>query len=420
MKYTLMHKNVEVADIEIGRYAAEISHIEKHHAIEHLPVGVSVRRGVIDLDQLNDWWIGRSIPASRQGIREVLEALSISTTKLLIEKCMGLSLSDQYWIRPVDKAIQWSDVNFFENAFSEDVGTILFGGKVNKGAVNLMSPDNTSDGWLKKKWIIADGKRVLVKGGSGGPQQEPLNEAVATELMRRLDIPHVPYAVMFDGRSAFSICENFITPQTELVSAYRILHTQKKANHTSVYQHFLNCCDALGISGAEDAVVQMLAVDYLIVNEDRHFNNFGAVRNAETLEWIGMAPIFDSGTSMWFDALNHWIGRTDAVKSKPFRSTHGEQIKLVKSLDFIDFSKLTDISDAANEIYKQSPFISIERRELLCGSLEKRVKMLSQIRDSRATKKPSLLAELDENKRRIADNRKKAPPREPKSGEPEL
>ena len=337
---------------------------------------------------------------------------------LLLTKCFGLSLSDHYWLRPKSAPLEWSAVNFFENPFSEDVGNALFGQVPDSKAISLMSPDNTSDGWLKKKWIIADGKRFLVKSGSGTETQEPLNEIVASEIMQRLGIPHIPYTLRWENGEPFSICENFLSPQTELVSAWYIHQTSRKSNSTSYYDYFIERCNTLGIPDAELAIEQMLVLDFLIANTDRYYNNFGAVRNAETLEWIGMAPIFDSGTSMWHNLRSEKIG--EEVKCKPFQSTHGRQIKLVKSLDFVDFSKLTDIADAANEIYKQSPSIDDNRRGRRCLNLEKRVKMLAQERDSRATKKPSLLAELDENKRRIADNRKSAPPREPKSGEPEL
>ncbi|MDR2163733.1 MAG: hypothetical protein LBO70_07340 [Clostridiales Family XIII bacterium] len=34
-------------------------------------------------------------------------------------------------------------------------------------AFYLMSPDNTSDVWLRKKRKIIDGRRCLIKGGSG-------------------------------------------------------------------------------------------------------------------------------------------------------------------------------------------------------------------------------------------------------------
>ena len=42
----------------------------------------------------------------------------------------------------------------------------------------------------------------------------------------------------------------------------------------------------------------MVLLDYLLVNEDRHFNNFGIIRDANTLKWLDVAPIFDSGESL--------------------------------------------------------------------------------------------------------------------------
>ena len=87
-----------------------------------------------------------------------------------------------------DGQVSWHEVNFFENSFSEDVGNILFGHPSGGGEVSLMSPDNTSDGWLKKKWTIMDGKRFLLKGGSGATQQEPYNEVLASRIMEQLHI----------------------------------------------------------------------------------------------------------------------------------------------------------------------------------------------------------------------------------------
>ena len=102
-----------------------------------------------------------------------------------------------------------------------------------------MSPDNTSDGWLRKKWVILDGKRCLVKGGSGANRQEPYNEVIASRIMERLGIPHVEYTLhMMDGQP-YSVCEDFVTPETEYISAWYLLHTKAKPNHISLYQHYL-------------------------------------------------------------------------------------------------------------------------------------------------------------------------------------
>ena len=74
---------------------------------EHLPVGVPVKNGIADRHELNKWWTDRSIPASRSGVREALETLDLTDTTVLLIRCFGLSLSDQYWIRPEGTGLTW-------------------------------------------------------------------------------------------------------------------------------------------------------------------------------------------------------------------------------------------------------------------------------------------------------------------------
>ena len=380
MRYVLMHKNISVADIELDDATGYISSIGNLHAPEHVPLGIPMKRDEVDRAALNNWWISRSIPASRQGIREALEVLKIVNTSKLLDKSYGLSLSDQYWICPQDSDLTWSKINFFDNDFSEDVGDALFGERPSGDEISLISPDNTSDGWLRKKWKIIDGKRCLIKGGSGATQQEPYNEVLASAIMRRLNILHIPYTLIVENNYPYSVCEDFITKDTELISAWYVMQTQKKQNHVSLYQHFINCCEALDINGIEDSLNKMMTLDYIIVNEDRHQNNFGVIRNAGTLEWIGPAPVFDSGTSMWFDKPLSMIQPTASkLPCKPFKTDHNEQINLVTSFDWLDLSKLRDIDEEYYQILKDSPFIDTSRCDALCYALRKRIEMLSDI-----------------------------------------
>lgn len=92
----------------------------------------------------------------------------------------GLSLSDQYWIRPAGSGLDWADVNFFDNGFSDDMGDLLFGKEVWQGSLDLASPDNASDGLLMKRWKIIGGKRYLMKSGTMPFMQEPFNEVMAS------------------------------------------------------------------------------------------------------------------------------------------------------------------------------------------------------------------------------------------------
>lgn len=379
MNYVLMHKECPVAELTLDEATAAISKIGTVSAPEHVPVGVTVRKGEIDRAALNEWWRRRAIPASRQGIREALAELDLPATQNLLDKSFGLSLSDQYWICPAATPLRWKDINFFENSFSDDVGNVLFGKGSGSEQISLMSPDNTSDGWLRKRWTIIGGKRCLIKGGSGATQQEPYNEVLASAIARRLGIAHVAYTLMMQDEYPFSVCEDFVTPQTELISAWYVMQTQKKENHVSIHQHYLNCCVALGIPGVRDAIDQMLVLDYLIVNEDRHQNNFGVMRNADTLEWMGPAPVYDSGTSLWFSSPVSRIRPAAPPPSKPFKTSHGEQIKLVSSFDWVDVAALDGVDEEFREIVKGSPFIDETRCDALCGALRKRVEMLSEV-----------------------------------------
>jgi len=382
MKYTLMHKRVTVAEVELDEVSGFIQRIGEVYAPEHLPVGVRHMQGIPDRAALNEWWTERSIPASRSGIREALETLDISNTKMLLVRCFGLSLSDQYWIKPEGADMTWDQINYFDNAFSDDIGDVLFGANKKANALDLSSPDNTSDGNLKKRWRIINEKRCLVKGGSNPFRQQPFNEVIATGVMKRLGIKHIPYMLEWNKGAPYSICEDFVTRDTELVPAWRIIQTQKKPNSISVYQHFVNCCEALGIPDAVPFLDRMIVLDYIIANEDRHLNNFGALRNAETLEWLGMAPIYDSGSSLGYDKLAGQIRSGREVVCKPFKKHHLEQLKLVSSFAWIDFARLSDVRELITDTLSSKnakDYIDESRISAIADTTERRIQHVAEL-----------------------------------------
>ena len=393
MNYILMHKNNPVADVEINESAVAIVAIGTVHDALRVPLGVQSLKGGIALAELNDWLKGRSIPASRAGIRDLYARLGRASTVHLILECSALSLSDHCWLRPIGSAISWSDVNFFENDFSRDVGEMLFGREpADRKRINLMSPDNTSDGWLKKRWIISDGKRKLVKGGSEPFRQEPFNEVFASMLARRLGIRHVPYTLTFDAGEPLSVCANFLSVETEFISAWNMFHSQMMQDSDSEFTHLLRCCNALGLVGVRQDLEKMLALDYLIANEDRHFNNFGFIRNADTLEWVGFAPLFDSGASLWHNSLE--IG--GQRKCQPFNQSHEEQLKLVSDLSWFDLDALRGIDQEIAEIFSRSPVIDEARRKAITAELIKRTETLGQRKRALGlTRRKLLLAEVE-------------------------
>ena len=376
--YTLMHRNRMVADVRFDSETGTLHAVGTRHDARRIPVGIAFDGREMDRTALNTWWTNRSIPRNRPGLREALWKLNIPSSCLLAGKSLGLSLSDPYWLRPAGSGLTWEEVNFFDCAFSCDIGNVLFCGECSGGKTDFRSPDSTTSGRMKKRWIVQNGRCCLLKGGSGATQQEPYNEVLASAVMERLGIPHVTYTLAVQEDYPYSVCEDFITPETELIPAWYVMQTAKRPNHVSVYQHYLDCCEALGVPGVREAVDRMIVLDYLIVNEDRHQNNFGVVRNAETLEYLGAAPIYDSGTSLWFDKPTGMVG-SGRVTCKPFKDRHEEQIKLVSSFDWLDLSRLDSIEEEWMELTKGSLFLDEARRIAVARALRWRIETLKEI-----------------------------------------
>lgn len=412
MDYILMNKNTPVLRLTMDEgYILSVGEI---YNANHLPVEVLPKKDFIK-STLRKWWESRSIPASRDQINDGLFNLGIHANVVpvfLLEKCFGLSLSDQYWINPVDIPLKWSDINFFQNDFSEDIGKALFDNQRVDNA-DLMSPDNTSDGCLKKKWKIINGERCLIKAGSRPFFQQPFNEAIASAVCKRLEIQfYVDYKLDFENGEPVSVCNNFITPDTELVSAHSLIAREQKPNNLSYYQFYVKICQEAGIENICNDLDEMFVLDYIIRNEDRHTRNFGLIRNVETLEYMGAAPLFDSGTSLLLDIatediVKHCVNKSSP--SKPFKQTHDEQIELVKFPDRFDLTKLKGIDEEVYNILKNGNFISETRIDALCKAISARVRKLDRIFAEKGKKisisaaqpkvKPSILAEIEKIKK---------------------
>ena len=122
-------------------------------------------------------------------------------------------------------------------------------------------------------------------------------------------------------------------------------------------------------------------LDYLIVNEDRHLNNFGLIRNAVTLEWVGVAPLYDNGNSMWF---NRVVGEMHAdddsnIKTPLWKKNPTENLELVTDFSWLDLSALDGIEDFVRELYEKSEYMEPIRVDTLANALRTRIELLDDI-----------------------------------------
>lgn len=115
-----------------------------------------------------------------------------------------------------------------------------------------------------------------------------------------------------------------------LVPAFLFISVYPKLNHVSYYDWFLNVCkEKLGID-VRKQIDEMICLDFLIANEDRHWNNFALLRNSDTLEYMGLAPLYDHEYSM---------GDLLIFKTRTFKSNPHAQLKLIDPVHSLSVSK---------------------------------------------------------------------------------
>ena len=389
MKVILMNQNKKVllAEMDESNTFQEIyEYYDINYAPLHLYNAYNQNKDV--LIALNSWFKGRGIPAWRQNIEKLLEKLNVASPTELLNKAYGLSLSDQYWIKEEQQNLKWKDINFFTNDFEyKDYLDVSLNSNSRESStrISLHSPNNTTDGMVKKGWIIdKDNNRVLVKGTYSISGLEPINEWLASRICKRLDLDYCNYTLDILSGQLVSKCKNFLTKDEEIISASDIMNLEKSDN-VSDYEKYVSILESYGIKDVKKKLSDMYIVDYLMLNTDRHMKNYGIIRNVKTLEWERITPIFDTGTSLQSDVTLPYLD-FDNEEYKFFHShnmTVNELVNYIK-LEKYDLTKLDGLKDEYKEVLeKYSDIIELnpKRLEKTVEGFGERIELLKQAKE---------------------------------------
>lgn len=102
------------------------------------------------------------------------------------------------------------------------------------------------------------------------------------------------------------------------------------------------------------------------------------IRNADMLEYLGAAPVYDSGTSLWFDKPTALVHEKTKANCEPFKNTHEEQLRLVRDFSWLDLGALQGIDDEWRKLVEGSLFIDKARCDAIAAGLNQRVQMLAE------------------------------------------
>lgn len=260
-------------------------------------------------DSVSRWLRHRTIPKNRAYVHNFLSkcGLNLNRPMSILNVSKSLSLNDCYWV--VEEGIEGSfaEYNLYENRFSRILGLIAFTGYGSLVRTSLDScPEFTTNGMLPKCWRRENGIIRLYKGGTSGALNtgnEPYSEFYASQIAEVLGINAIHYGLSKWQGELCSTCELFTSKNYSFIPVGRLV---TKGGMKAVRDYY----ESLGEEFIH-ALDDMLVLDAVICNVDRHFGNFGFIVDNCTNRIIAPAPLFDHGNSLF-----NLAGRDDISSDK--------------------------------------------------------------------------------------------------------
>lgn len=276
------------------------------------------------------WLKHRLIPSNRNYVHNFLAKLGLNEKDIIgiIKISYGLSLNDSYWICPETEKRKFSEINLYENRFSQILSLIAFTGNGSYVKSNFRSsPEFTTNGMLAKGWRKLKNQIYLYKSGTEGAAnsgKEPYSEFYAYQVAEKMGINAIEYGLSKWKGKLCSTCKIFTSKDLSFVPIGRIV---KDGGIEAVEKFYKDM-------GPDfyDSFVDMIVFDAIIYNQDRHFGNFGVLIESLTNKIIAPAPIFDNGLSLYCYAMESDFENIDKYKKTILPATYDDFIGYAKKL----------------------------------------------------------------------------------------
>ena len=375
--YVLMHQNEQAAGL-ILRYDKTIEKVMLIHP-ELLPFGKLSNRKL-----LSTWWEQRGIPKERHNLQEILSRYQCSSAAMLMVKNLALSLTDTYWVRPESMtALTWEKISLFHSAEEN----ITFHSP--EGEEFTRKPVGTLNGSLEKHAVRRKDGWYLQKESETTDGQQCVNEAVACmihESQNWKEYTQYQLHLNEDGACDYCECRYFTDQDHELVTAFELVNMMRQDNALSAYEQIINAAASMGLDRdyVRGFMDYQILTDFVLTNTDRHLYNFGLLRNPSTMKAICMAPIYDTGNSMFYDDPFSALKRETILKRDITALRNREE----KMLDLVSnrFAVKASLLPSPEEILAKYDEcgINAEKAELIAKGYSFKLQMLQEYQEGKS------------------------------------
>ncbi len=292
--YYLMNKDKMVALLRIITDTDESKLIETIKTYDRMPIG---------LKDIDAWVDNRKASKHNAHLQNLMMRMGCHDIEGFIKITHAASINDTFWIKSVDDETTWDQISLYQNQFTETISKLAFEGVgLYDGGFSTTTPEFTCDGSFRKCFRKEPftGKFnsdifLYKRGEEYGKGLEPYCEKLASEIAAHISPDnHVPYDLTMLHDKLASRCNLFTNEQQGYASYAKITNAQR-LRFSDINKYYESI-------GSEDTFREMLVIDALCFNEDRHAGNYGVIFDTDTLEIKRMAPVFDLNISFFRNA----------------------------------------------------------------------------------------------------------------------
>lgn len=234
------------------------------------------------------WLETRAIDCHRANSRLLKKALRLTekddvSTVLSVN---AVTITDNYWIKPLDSDLVYADVRFDNDYFANLALTGNYD-SFNRVANSKTSktPELTNIGSFEKCWKLKNGEWWMHKKAN---HDEMFSELFIYRLGKELGFNMAEYE---RGNGVIKTKDFTDNATVNFEPAYSLLGDDEDYIKTLEMLKTL-CPDAVG------DYVRMLFLDTICANPDRHTFNYGVLRDSGNGKVLGLAPNFDNNMAL--------------------------------------------------------------------------------------------------------------------------
>lgn len=392
-QYLLMNKDVPI----MGFSLTEVSGVYFYGDVSvcgKLPIG---------LNNISEWISKRFVIMDRHRAEVLMQALGLIDDKSKIEFTHCTSLFDSFWIKAANSSLKWENVSLYRNSFSEYLSLFTMSAtcppKTPKGP--HISPEYNTSGSFDHMWKWAPNGLEFFKAGSHGyanAGKEPFSEVYTNQLEDALELtlPYVHYELQWLPRrvagtkeyvnSPVTVCPAMTDESTGLISADKLGITS--------YEEFLDYCENELSEGEKEKAIELLFLDCLTYNVDRHLGNISFFINNDAVTVTGISHIYDNNQAL----LPYYMEKYDGTMND-----YAEKLVTKLGMEFDDLwilcyersERKSELRKKLRRIASSFSFEHIPFDEELFP--EERVKALSEFVRSRAVRMLEITKSRDRN-----------------------